>query len=74
MTQRLELPNRVGEFRRARGLTVPQLAHKTRLVEGTILTYESAVPATPSLPVALRLAQALGTTVDVLFPTAGALP
>jgi DNA-binding XRE family transcriptional regulator len=68
----MQRPNRVKEVRRERGLTALELANQLEVREQTIYAYESG-RITPSLDVARRLAEALSSTVEELFPPAPAV-
>jgi putative transcriptional regulator len=61
-----ELTNRVREAREARGLTQAELAGLVGVSRKTINTVENKI-FVPSTVLALRLAKALGTTVEALF-------
>jgi transcriptional regulator with XRE-family HTH domain len=60
------MQNRVREFRAKKGFTQMQLACEIGCEQGLVSLYERGVN-TPSLHNALRLARALGTTVEALF-------
>ncbi|WP_298911672.1 helix-turn-helix transcriptional regulator [uncultured Algimonas sp.] len=61
-----ELNNRIRHFRKASNLTQAQLAERMRVSRKTVNTVENGVFA-PSVIVALKFAQALGTSVEHLF-------
>jgi putative transcriptional regulator len=61
-----ELENRLREERARRGLTQAQLAELVGVSRKTINTVENGV-FVPSTVLSLRLAKALGTTVEKLF-------
>jgi putative transcriptional regulator len=61
-----ELSNRVREAREAQGWTQAQLAERIGVSRKTVNTVENGV-FVPSTVVALKLAAALGTTVEALF-------
>ena len=61
-----ELSNRLKEERAARGLSQADLAELVHVSRKTINTVENGV-FIPSTVLALRLARALGTTVERLF-------
>ena len=61
-----QLLNRLREERARRNLTQAQLAELVGVSRKTINTVENEV-FVPSTVVALRLAKALGTTVEMLF-------
>ena len=61
-----ELENRLREERARRGLTQAQLAELVGVSRKTINTVENGV-FVPSTVLSLRLAMALGTTVEKLF-------
>ncbi len=60
------LNNRIREFRETKGWTQLQLANVTGLSRKTINTVENGV-FVPSVIVALKLAAALGVSVEILF-------
>lgn len=60
------MQNRLREFRAKKGLTQMQIADVLGCQQGLVSQYERGV-YTPSLHNALRLARALGTTVEDLF-------
>lgn len=60
------MQNRLREFRAKKGLTQMQLACEIGCEQGLVSQYERGV-YTPSLHNALRLARALGTTVEAIF-------
>jgi len=61
-----ELANSVREAREAKGWTQAQLAERIGVSRKTVNTVENGV-FIPSTVVALKLAAALGTTVEALF-------
>ncbi len=61
-----QLQNRLKQYRQAAGLTQAGLAEKVEVSRKTINTVENGV-FIPSTVLALKLAQALGTTVETLF-------
>ena len=61
-----DLGNRLKEERTRQGLSQAELAARVRVSRKTINTVENRVFA-PSAVLALRLAKALGTTVERLF-------
>lgn len=61
-----ELKTKLREARTAAGLTQAQLAEKIGVSRKTINTVENEV-FIPSTVLALKLARALGTTVEALF-------
>lgn len=61
-----QLANRLREERTRRNLTQAQLAELVEVSRKTINTVENGV-FVPSTLLALRLARALGTTVEALF-------
>lgn len=65
------LTNRLREARTAAGLTQAELAERVRVSRKTVNTVENGV-FIPSTVLALRLAVALGTTVEALFQLAEA--
>lgn len=60
------MQNRVLEFRAKKGLTQMQIADVIGCQQGRVSQYERGVHS-PSLHIAIRLARALGTTVEELF-------
>lgn len=60
------MQNRLREFRAKKGLTQMQIADVLGCQQGLVSQYERGV-YTPSVHNALRLARALGTTVEDLF-------
>ena len=64
MAERLE--NRLRELREAKGLTQAQLADLIGVSRKTVNTVENGV-FVPSTVVALKLAKALGSSVEALF-------
>ena len=64
MAERLE--NRLKELREAQGLTQAQLADLIGVSRKTVNTVENGV-FVPSTVVALKLAKALGSSVEALF-------
>ena len=60
------LANRMRERRTELDLTQAELAEKVGVTRKTVNTVENAV-FTPSTTLAIKLAQALGTTVEQLF-------
>lgn len=61
-----ELGNRLKDHRLQAGLTQAELADRIGVSRKTVNTVENAV-FTPSTTLALKLARALGTTVETLF-------
>jgi putative transcriptional regulator len=64
------LENRVREVREAKGLTQAQLAELIGVSRKTVNTVENGV-FVPSTVIALKLAQALGQSVEALFSLPG---
>jgi len=64
------LANRLKEFRAERGLTQEQLAALVGVTRKTVNTVENGV-FVPSTLLSLKLARALGTTVEALFQLRG---
>lgn len=60
------MANRLREFRKNQGMTQMQIADVLRWQQPLVSQYERGVH-TPSLHNAIRLARALGTTVEELF-------
>jgi transcriptional regulator with XRE-family HTH domain len=60
------MANRLREFRKNQGMTQMQIADVLRCQQTLVSQYERGVH-TPSLHNAIRLARALGTTVEELF-------
>ena len=61
-----DLRNRLKEFRWAKGFTQAELAGRVRVSRKTINTVENGV-FIPSTILSLKLARALGVTVEELF-------
>lgn len=62
------MKNRISEFRKLRGHTQPQLAEKSKLTSYTLIQrYEKGLRL-PGVDIAIRIARALDTTVEELFP------
>lgn len=61
-----ELHNRLKALRQARGLTQAELAEAVGVSRKTVNTVENRI-FTPSTLLALKLARALGTTVEEIF-------
>lgn len=61
-----DLRNRLKEFRSAKGFTQAELAGRVRVSRKTINTVENGV-FIPSTILSLKLARALGVTVEDLF-------
>jgi transcriptional regulator with XRE-family HTH domain len=59
--------NRIAEIRKARGITALELAATMGVRETTIFRWQSGENQ-PALPMMHRLAEALGCTLDELFP------
>lgn len=60
------LSNRIKEHRSALGLTQAELAERVGVTRKTVNTVENGV-FTPSALLAIKLAEALGVTVEQLF-------
>jgi putative transcriptional regulator len=60
------LANRLKERRSEMGLTQAELAERVGVTRKTVNTVENGV-FTPSTPLAIKLSQALGLTVEQLF-------
>ena len=60
------ISERLRNLRTKRGLSVRQLARLANVPHETISRVENALQQYPSLPVAMRLAKALGVTLDYL--------
>lgn len=60
------MANRLREFRKNQGMTQKQIADVLRCQQSLVSQYERGVH-TPSLHNTIRLARALGTTVEALF-------
>ena len=58
---------RIREFRESMGLTQEQLAQKSGISRATIVALERDGIKTTTTKTLLKLAQALGVTVDCLF-------
>jgi putative molybdopterin biosynthesis protein len=68
-----EIETNLGKFRRTRGLPVARLASTVGISRQTIYAIEAGTYV-PNTAVALRLARALGTTVEELFSLPGSIP
>ena len=68
MTERLV--NEIKERRTAAGLTQAELAERVGVTRKTVNTVENGV-FTPSATLAIKLARALGVTVETLFRIEG---
>ena len=64
------LVNEIKERRTAAGLTQAELAERVGVTRKTVNTVENGV-FTPSATLAIKLARALGVTVETLFQVAG---
>ncbi len=64
------LVNEIKERRTAAGLTQAELAERVGVTRKTVNTVENGV-FTPSATLAIKLARALGVTVETLFRIAG---
>jgi transcriptional regulator with XRE-family HTH domain len=60
--------NRVRESRLQKGLTQRELSKITKIRQAEISLIENDLKPNLSIPVAQRLAKALGKTMDYLFP------
>lgn len=61
------MKNNISEFRKAKSLTQPQLAELAHLPNYTVVQRYERGRAIPAVDTALRIAHALGTTVEKLF-------
>lgn len=61
------MKNNLKSFRTAAKLTQKQVAAETAISERQYIRYETSTQE-PSVSIAIRLARALGTTVEELFP------
>lgn len=61
------MKNRITEFRKAKQMTQPQLAEKANLTSYTLIQRYEKGTRLPGVDIALRIAKALGTTVEELF-------
>lgn len=62
------MKNKIYEFRKLRGFTQPQLAEKANLTSYTLIQRYERGLRTPGVDIAIRIARALDTTVEELFP------
>lgn len=60
--------NRVKELREARGLRREDLASRSSVSYEYVRRIEANLVESPSLPIARQIAEALGATVDEVFP------
>lgn len=69
MVIKLELSNNIKEIRKSKGITQTELALEAGLSQGRIANYETSnIPiSNMTLDVALRIARALGSTIDEVF-------
>lgn len=65
------MENNISSFRKALGLTQPQLAKLAELSNYTVVQRYERGDVAPSVYVAIRIARALNTTVEELFPLEG---
>lgn len=61
------MKNRIAEFRKRQCLTQLQLAERANLTSYTLVQRYEKGTRLPGVDIALRLARALGTTVEELF-------
>lgn len=61
------MTNRIAEFRKAQGLTQPQLAELLGYKSYQMIQALELGKRTPSVELAIRIARALQTTVEELF-------
>lgn len=61
------MKNFLKEYRKAKGLTQKQVATICNISERQYIRYETSAQD-PSISIALRIAHALDTTVEELFP------
>lgn len=61
------MKNFISEYRKAKGLTQPQLADLAKLPNYTVVQRYEHGRALPAVDTALRIARALDTTVEQLF-------
>jgi transcriptional regulator with XRE-family HTH domain len=62
--------SRLRQVREERGLRREDLASRAGISYQYVRILESSDPPTPGLEIARRIAEALGATVDDIFPTA----
>lgn len=60
--------NRVRDAREEKGLTQIELSERAKVRQAEISLIERGLKPNVSIPVAQRLAKALGKTIDYLFP------
>lgn len=61
------MKNRIAEFRQSKGMTQPQLANLAKLPNYTVVQRYEHGRTVPAVDTAIRIARALGTTVEELF-------
>ena len=61
------MKNRISEFRKAKNMTQPKLAELAKLPSYTVVQGYEHGRRSPSLEAGIRIAKALGTTVEELF-------
>lgn len=61
------MKNRIAELRKAQKMTQPQLAEKVGILYQALQAYEYGKQI-PSVYTAIKIAHALNTTVEELFP------
>ena len=62
------MENKIAEFRKKLNLTQPQLAERAGLTSYTLIQRYEKGARVPSVHIAIRIAKALETTVEDLFP------
>lgn len=62
------MANRVRELRRLKGWSIPDLQRASGISCGHISEIERGKVSSPTLPTAVRLARALGVSIQELFP------
>ena len=70
----MSLAHRIKEARRQRGFTLRQFAKRSRIAESHLSRLESGEQADPRMSTLIRLADALGITIDELAGRATAAP
>ena len=61
------MSNKIAEYRKKLNLTQPQLAEKANLTSYTLIQRYEKETRVPSVYIAIRIAKALGTTVEELY-------
>ena len=62
------MTNKISDFRKAQHMTQPQLAEKVGVSNYTVIQRYERGKVEPSVSTAIKIARALNTTVEELFP------